>query len=315
MNGSHGPAEALSALDGAAARGVPWWEAARALLLLEASGEVHASGRPWGKVAADVSGYAYGNLRRMAKVAGFVADVAPRVGADPATLAALPMSHLDAVMRIDAYDRDEAVRILRGLAHGGPSDVTFRSLLAVSGRLRATSRAPSPAIAGASFSRGFRKRCMALLDAGGLLGDAGGHRIVTADHHYANPDHVLLREGADGVGFVEGIDCVSLFGKAERGSVRRHALGVVTEAGFFDRFWAVLPEDNAGEFHAECLALGMPNVTLVVVDTAVGRIIARMGDASAPPSPDRRALWRNSNVIPGPGGKAAVSPSRGAAKR
>lgn len=285
----------------ARSRTTHWEKLVDALNQLEATSPADEQGRPWAKVAAQLSGYSVNQLRQMQRtLASLEALHTEARGLRLAsTLLAVPFSHLEILVRIAKFDPDVAIKYLQsaGTQNRPP---TYRELRERFYELRdKTPQHASPIAVGLRTSRQFENICLDL-----LVSNHGEplyrpqavsrceRRIVRwpGAFRYASPDLLIESRARNQTPQIDAADCFIVYGDVSQDETMRRIQRIAFEASFFTCFWIMLPTWSPGWlFESLCKRLRIRNVGVVAIDPET-RIIAHVSPPIGAPEPDRREI-------------------------
>lgn len=264
----------LTALTEGRQRQVPWYQLVAALRDLENTSLGDAEGRPWVKVAANLSGYVANQLRQMDRtMAGLETLASEHAGVCLDAVLSRPYNHLEIIVRIAKLAPHDAVGLLTAADSSRPH--TYRDLREHYEKLRAgmTGRA-SPRSAGQQTSQAFIRAAFEVLSVESNLRTLCGQASEDGPcifqkwpggFAYANPDFMI----AQTIGqrrHLFAVECVSVYGDVNQDVSVREVLRCSVEATFFKRYFIVLPRwspIDLIQIHRHRLALN--NVGIAVI--------------------------------------------------
>jgi len=267
--------EALATLKSAKRRRVPWYEVAKAVMLVEDASPLSPEGRPWIEVAEYLSGYDAPLLRRYIMAHRFIEDASSK------SSRMLPakkwsFSLLEILKRIHDVDSEKAVDIV----YNNNDGLKQRELSAVLSELRRTSKgkSSSPIAEGKIAAREFCDLCLFVLKNGGMRElynkpDSKEPTILRwrVPHRWVSPDLAIIHDNNKEI---DAVDCYIGLTYNRQDAIRRRIRDVAFESAFFDRFWIIIPYDSGvGRLFSSFMSeIDLRNVGIIEINRNTRRI-------------------------------------------
>lgn len=282
--------QVLSLLKDARRRNVPWLAVASSVEDLERTALVDASGRPWIRICAELSGYSPNHLRRMIKVKDFFSKKSPKIKPhDAGRLSEVSFSHLETLVRIYNIDRTLGNEIIDKVISG---NLNHRRLLEILSDAKTQSpENSSPIAAGMLSASRFRTHCLTLTSQ--ILIDRGGgdlQKMPNASVH-VSPDFVMVARNGGHISKISGVDMYDLRGMDQSEIIKGRLLPAAMKATFFDVFWIVFASNDPWTIFHLLKKIGVYNVGMISVIENLEAFTV-INEPQGGPVPDRTDLWK-----------------------